>query len=180
MQITQGEGGVRAIGDRLFRRVLLGILAGAIAWTVWAIPAYASIVPVSVRVDRLKADKSGWDVLLNAPDLAICIEGDFGVSCLPDGTSVETVKHPQCKDDFSCQFSARIQQKEFKVTVIDVDLVYNDLVGSGYCELGKRCDLGRATVEFGNPQGRGDRDGRNPSKGKSGFHFNWGVETERY
>ncbi|MBP5974487.1 hypothetical protein HW132_17570 [Brasilonema sp. CT11] len=135
------------------KKVFSVVVVFIVSWSVvYPLSAWGSIVPITVEVDALKNSSKGWDVGFGYPDIAICIESGYGSQCLPEGSEIIYVKTAQCENSLTCKFSAKIPNDEFKIAVIDVDLILNDVISSGFCEQGKLCDLGKARVNIGKPE----------------------------
>ena len=102
---------------------------------------------VTVKIQKTKSDGRAWDAFGGEPDIAICVEGDSGTKCYPDGDSEMGILEPQCRDAFRCTFrGVMVPSGEFEISVMDVDLAANDSIGSANCKKGKTCTAGQAKV----------------------------------
>ena len=127
----------------LFMIVYILVIDPAIVW------ARGDIATIYIEVDKQKASEKSWDVSKGAPDIAICVSNELvGTMCLPEGDSINSVINAECKDSYKCRFSALIPNDEFKIYVVDVDLVLNDIIGTGHCRRGETCTIGQAIVEI--------------------------------
>lgn len=118
-------------------------------------PAQAELTTINVEIERAKANSNQWDAMNRAPDIAICLTNQLvGMMCFPDGNQVELVTKPQCPNSFKCKFTADVPEGNFKISVVDVDVAFNDPIGTGLCHTGTTCEIGQAKVTIGNPQHR--------------------------
>ena len=90
-----------------------------------------------------------WDLLDEdgTPDVAICVNSDFGKQCYPDSTSESGIINAECQDSFTCTFTQiPVPDGAFQMSVVDVDGLINEIVGSATCDVGSTCTVGRSTV----------------------------------
>lgn len=125
-----------------------------LGWSYNPSEVFASkITTITIDVEKDKANETGWDLKITpfdnkAPDIAICISHSLvGTLCLPEGDNIKNIKTPQCQNSYHCRFSVETPDRNFKISVVDVDLVYNDLIGTGHCRQGKTCMVGGATIQ---------------------------------
>ena len=105
------------------------------------------ITTITVDVEETQAGGQSWDIRKGAPDLSLCISHSLvGTLCLPEGDSVNVVTSAECKDSYHCRFSVQTPDKDFKISIVDVDLVLNDLIGTGHCARHMDCAIGQANV----------------------------------
>lgn len=115
--------------------------------------AQAELTTINVEIDRAKANSEKWDILNGAPDIAICVTNQMvGMECFPDGDKIESITSSQCPDSFKCKFNADLPEGNFKIAVVDVDVKFNDPIGTGLCHTGTTCEIGQAKVTIGDPQ----------------------------
>ena len=115
-------------------------------------PAEAELTNITVEIDRAKANSDKWDILNGAPDIAICVTNQMvGMMCFPDGDKIESITKSQCPDSFKCKFNADLPEGNFKIAVVDVDLKFNDPIGTGLCHTGMTCEIGQVKVTIGEP-----------------------------
>jgi hypothetical protein len=122
----------------------------------FSFPAYAQaeITTITVQVEPTKASGEKWDTLKGKPDLALCLSNSLvGTLCLPSGDSVTNIISAECPNSYYCRFSADVPDQNFKVSVVDVDVALNDLIGTGHCSKGKTCEVGQATVSVSKEKG---------------------------
>ncbi|MEB3827031.1 hypothetical protein [Phormidium sp. CCY1219] len=133
---------------------LIKILFLILVWSIGVVVTYpqmafAEITTITVEINELKANEKEWDIWKGAPDLAICLTNPLvGTLCLPDGDRVELISTAQCADSFRCKFSADIPDGTFKISIVDVDAVLNDIIGIGHCRKGETCEVGEAKVKI--------------------------------
>lgn len=123
---------------------------------ITSFPAYAQadITTISVDVEKTKANGKNWDAFEGEPDLALCLTHSLaGILCLPSGDSVKNITSAECPNSYHCRFSAEVPDKNFKISLIDVDVADNDLIGTGHCGQGKTCEVGQATVSISKEKG---------------------------
>jgi len=119
----------------------------AIALLGFPSAAQAGLTTIHVKVEDTKASGKNWDMLEGAPDIGLCVTHSLmGVVCLPDGDRFTTISTAECPNSYDCRFSVDIPDKIFKVTVVDVDLRNNDLIGVGHCRQNDTCEVGQAIV----------------------------------
>jgi hypothetical protein len=90
-----------------------------------------------------------WDLMDEdgTPDVAICVNSDFGKQCYPDSTSESGIINAECQDSFTCTFTQiPVPDGAFQMSVVDVDGFINEIVGSATCDVGSTCTVGRSTV----------------------------------
>lgn len=115
--------------------------------------AQAELTTINVEIDRAKANSEKWDILNGAPDIAICVTNQMvGMECFPDGDKIESITSSQCPNSFKCKFNADLPEGNFKIAVVDVDVKFNDPIGTGLCHTGTTCEIGQAKVTIGDPQ----------------------------
>lgn len=111
------------------------------------LPANAISVDIDVEVQTTKASGKNWDILQGSPDLAICITNPQGTICYPEGSDYKLIVEPECPDSFQCSFKDVVTEEEnVKISVIDVDIMINDMISVGYCQVGETCDIGQAKI----------------------------------
>jgi hypothetical protein len=134
----------------MLKTFLLRFLVSVLVFTTWfSFPSYAraDLTTIHVKVEETKASGKNWDILEGAPDLAICVTHSLiGTLCLPDGDRVETISTAQCPNSYDCRFSVEIPDQTFKVSVVDVDLRQNDIIGIGHCRQNESCEVGQAAI----------------------------------
>lgn len=109
--------------------------------------ANAMSVDIDVEAQTTKASGKNWDILKGSPDIAICITNPQGTICYPEGSDDEFIVEPECPDSFQCSFKDVVTgQENVKISIIDVDVVINDTIGVGYCNVGETCDIGQAKI----------------------------------
>jgi hypothetical protein len=101
---------------------------------------------VDITVDGTKADGLPWDGVRDAPDVALCITAESQTTCFPNGRSETEVHRPQCQDSNICRFADVVLPEGARLTVIDVDVISNDVVGVGFCAPNTLCRIGAAQV----------------------------------
>jgi len=108
----------------------------------------AAITTIDVEVERTKSNNKSWDILDGAPDLGICLSNEtFGTVCFPNGSSTGNILESNCPDSYRCKFSVSVpEDADFKISVVDVDAVLNDPIGTGLCHKGMTCEIGQAKV----------------------------------
>jgi hypothetical protein len=105
------------------------------------------ITTITVDVEQSKAGEQPWDIKGGAPDIALCISHSLvGTLCLPEGDDIDLLSLAECQNSYHCRFSIETPERNFKVSVVDVDLILNDLIGSGHCGIRQVCNVGQATV----------------------------------
>ncbi|HEY9300524.1 MAG TPA: hypothetical protein VIQ31_30005 [Phormidium sp.] len=115
--------------------------------------AQAELTTINVEIDRAKANSEKWDILNGAPDIAICVTNQMvGMMCFPDGDKIESITSSQCPNSFKCKFNADLPEGNFKIAVVDVDVKFNDPIGTGLCHTGMTCEIGQVKVTIGDPQ----------------------------
>lgn len=106
-----------------------------------------NITTITVDVEKTKAGGQNWDIQKGAPDIALCISHSLvGTLCLPQGDDIALLRLAECKDSYHCRFSVQTPDRDFKISVVDVDLVLNDLIGTGHCARKQTCTVGQATI----------------------------------
>ncbi|RAQ39258.1 hypothetical protein B9S53_22760 [Arthrospira sp. O9.13F] len=132
----------------LFRSYVLCLVLLVLIVFGFPEPSHADIVTVDVAVEQSKYNNESWDVLNGAPDLAICLSNQrLGTVCIPDGSTPDSIKNPNCSNSYLCRFSLSAPPNaEFKVSVVDVDVMFNDIIGAGWCRQGMTCEIGQAKV----------------------------------
>lgn len=99
-------------------------------------------------MEKTKAGEQNWDMKRGTPDIALCISHSLvGTLCLPEGDDIDLLRLAECKDSYHCRFSVKTPDRNFKVSVIDVDFVLNDLIGTGHCGRRQTCTVGQAIVK---------------------------------
>ena len=123
----------------------LGVMVFAV---LFASTAFAgSSVKIKVKVKQTKVNGKSWDAFGNAPDIAMCIDGDDGMQCYPKGDSPRKVREPHCRDAFECTFrNVKVPDGEFEIILIDIDAMANDIIGEEDCKPKGKCKVGRAKV----------------------------------
>ncbi|BAQ67141.1 hypothetical protein [Geminocystis sp. NIES-3709] len=107
-----------------------------------------NITTITVDVEKTKAGEQNWDVKGGAPDIALCISHSLvGTLCLPEGDDIDLLRLAECKDSYHCRFSVETPDRNFKLSVIDVDFLLNDLIGTGHCGRRQTCTVGQAIVK---------------------------------
>ena len=90
---------------------------------------------LSIEVAGTKEDGRAWDGGFGAeknPDIAICLSDGSNTRCYPDGSSKGLIMASECRNSFSCLFNVTIEPgKMYTLSVIDVDVSNNDLIGEG-------------------------------------------------
>lgn len=83
------------------------------------------------------------------PDIAICLSDQFSQSiCIPEGNTYQVIQSSLCEDSQICVIpTIWLPATPFSIAVVDVDLQFNDLIGTGTCQVGNICSIGRAQVE---------------------------------
>lgn len=105
------------------------------------------ITTITVDVEKTKAGGQNWDIREGAPDIALCISHSLvGTLCLPQGDDMDLLRLAECQDSYHCRFSVQTPDRDFKISVLDVDIVLNDLIGTGHCARRNTCTVGQATV----------------------------------
>jgi hypothetical protein len=97
-----------------------------------------------------------WDVYYNSineqnPDLAICIQDEFGKNdCIPGHVNKpQNIFHARCQDTYNCNFpNVALPSGKFKVVIVDVDVAANDLIGYDACDINMECQVGQATIKI--------------------------------
>lgn len=141
----------RLFSLKKFLLLLVLVISLTLSFPIYA---QAEITTITVQVEKTKANGKNWDAFEREPDLALCLTHSLaGILCLPSGDSIETVTTAECPNSYSCRFSAEIPDKNFKISVVDVDVVLNDLIGTGHCGQGKTCEVGQATVSISKEKG---------------------------
>ena len=101
---------------------------------------------VTIQVESKKSNGDAWDGYGGAPDIAICITGNQGKVCYP-GNENQELSDAFCNDSFTCKFSNVILSSDFKIEVFDIDMGFDDAIGTGHCRTGQTsCRVGQATV----------------------------------
>ena len=110
--------------------------------------ALASITTVEIEVQHAKANSEPWDFLNGAPDIGVCLSNEtYGTVCFPDGSTMSSIREAECPDSYKCRFSVDVpEDADFKIYVVDVDLAFNDPIGTGLCHTDMTCDVGEAKV----------------------------------
>ncbi len=95
---------------------------------------------VAVRVSPRKPSGAAWDAFGGAPDIAFCTSSAAGDRCsMVQGTIA------RCQDSFDCRGSVRVPAT-FSLTIWDLDVAANDLIGTCYIERPGTYPCGSATV----------------------------------
>lgn len=111
-------------------------------------PAQTRTVTVHVEVADRKANGKGWDIGSGAPDIAICTSTGGGHRCFPGDVVPSDLTGHGCKDTYACSIEVEVEGSPVALTVVDADAAAHDEIASGTCAIGKKCDLGLASVEI--------------------------------
>lgn len=103
-------------------------------------------VQVNITVDGAKPGGLPWDGVRDAPDVALCVTQGTQTNCFPEGHSENEVHRPQCRDSNICPIADVPLPEGARLTIIDVDVLENDVVGTGFCALNTPCRIGAAQV----------------------------------
>lgn len=101
---------------------------------------------VDITVDGAKANGQPWDGVRDAPDVALCITVGTQTSCFPEGRAEAEVHRAQCQDANICRFPDLVLPPGARLTIVDVDVLANDVVGVGFCSPNAPCRVGAAQV----------------------------------
>ena len=133
--------------SRWLSKLLLILVLIHVVYLTFPFEVRAELHTITVSVEPKKANEKEWDMSKGAPDLALCMTHPLvGVLCLPNGDSIEAIKQPECPNSYQCRFSAEIPEQTFKVSIVDVDVAFNDVIGVGHCRRGETCEVGQAIV----------------------------------
>ncbi len=113
--------------------------------------SYAGGHQISIEVESQKANGEPWDAGMlgtEAPDLAICLDNGDSITCYPGGRSPKGILEPKCRNSHSCLFNVDMaSDKIYTLTIVDVDVADNDIIGSGTIAVGLGArTLGQALV----------------------------------
>jgi hypothetical protein len=98
-------------------------------------------------------EKGFWDAPpYEKPDLAICIEDESFPNqrqCVPDNIQPQQLSNALCEDAYRCNFpDVSLPSGQFKIIIVDVDVVVNDIIGYGNCDVNSECQVGQARIKI--------------------------------
>ena len=94
----------------------------------------------TVSVDSRKPAGSAWDAFGGAPDIAMCTSSSAGGQCQMIEGAVA-----RCQDAFNCRFTMALPL-QFSVSIWDLDVASDDLIGNCYVARPGSFRCGSATV----------------------------------
>jgi hypothetical protein len=61
---------------------------------------------------------------------------------------MQYLNRAKCRNSYSCAFKGIVvpANDKFEIMVVDVDRFRHDMIGSGFCQVNKKCKVGRAEV----------------------------------
>lgn len=109
-----------------------GVASAQVPSRVWSI---------AVRVDTQKPGGAAWDAFGGAPDVALCAASAAGSGCaVAEGTIA------RCQDSFSCTFTETLPTTGFSLSLWDVDVAADDLIGTCYVDRPGTFRCGASTI----------------------------------
>jgi hypothetical protein len=140
--------GVGMVGksDRSSRADTAGVISAPSTPTLDSARMHGPHMRVNVAVDGTKPNGLPWDGVRDAPDVGLCITAGAQTSCIPTATSERELHQPYCRDSNICRFENVVVPAGARVTIIDVDLIENDVIGTGFCSPNTACRIGAAQV----------------------------------
>ena len=88
---------------------------------------------IKITLDAVKSNGSNWDAFGGKPDIKIYIDNKYkGV----------------CKNTFECTVKHVSRQDTLDFKIYDEDVVSDDFVGKGSCQINDTCQLGQALVKI--------------------------------
>ncbi len=95
---------------------------------------------LSVSVSSRKPNGAAWDAFGGAPDIAVCSGSSAGTQCnMVEGSQA------RCQDSFACRYSMTLPGN-FSITVWDLDVSADDIIGTCYIDHPGVYQCGSATV----------------------------------
>ena len=95
---------------------------------------------LTVSVDSTKPNGAAWDAFGGAPDIAVCSGSSAGTQC-----NMVAGSQARCQDSFACRYSMTLPTT-FSITVWDLDVSADDIIGTCYIDHPGSYRCGSATL----------------------------------